>query len=65
MSELDDKPDGYYWAKTRKMGVWRMLRKSTERQTWGNPWKDVEANMRVSWEMIDDRYSELVKVNHP
>lgn len=65
MTELDDKPDGYYWAKTKRLGVWRMLRKSTDRQSWGNPWKDIDSGKRVTWIEIRDRYSELVKMNHP
>lgn len=65
MNELDAYQDGYYWAKTKAFGVWRMLRKSTDRQTWGMPWKDMEDGKRLTWVEITGRYSEVTKVNQP
>ncbi len=65
MPELDNHPDAYYWACTKQFGVWRMLRKSTDRQTWGQPWKDLEGGSRITYKEIRDRYSELQKVEHP
>lgn len=65
MSELDTLTDGYYWAKTKQYGVWRMLRKSTDRQTWGQPWKDMESGQRVTYGQIVERYSDLVAVKTP
>lgn len=65
LPELDNLKDGYWWAKTKNMGVWRMLRKSTDRQSWGLPWKDIDANTRISWPQIRDRYAEIVEVKHP
>lgn len=65
MNELDNYPDGFYWAKTKQFGVWRMLRKSTDRQTWGQPWKDMESGQRVTYGQIVERCSDLVAVKTP
>jgi hypothetical protein len=65
MNELDNLPDGFYWGQTKAFGVWRMLRKSTDRQTWGQPWKDLESGKRVTYQEIRDRYERLVEVKHP
>ncbi len=65
MNELDNLPNAFYWAKTKTFGVWRMLRKSTDRQNWGQPWKDIESGKRVTYQEIRDRYSEIVEAKHP
>lgn len=65
INQLDNKKDGYYWAKTKQFGVWRMLRKATDRQTWGQPWKDLEDGKRLTWLEIMGRYTEVVPVKKP
>lgn len=65
LPELDNLRDGYWWAHTKDMGVWRMLRKSTDRQTWGQPWKDMEDGSRTSWLQIVSRYDRLEEVRRP
>jgi len=65
MNELDNLPDGYYWGLTKKYGVLRMLRKSTDRQSWGEPWKDMEDGKRATWAKIRERYSELTPIVKP
>lgn len=69
LPELDNLQDGYWWGRTkptaRGVFAWRMLRKSTDRQSWGMPWKDVDGNARQSWAQIRDRYAEIVEVKHP
>ncbi len=63
--DLDNLSDGYYWSKTKHLGTWRMLRKSTDRQSWGMPWKDIDRGCKCSWLEIRERYCELVAVKHP
>jgi len=61
----DPHPDAYYWAKSRSHGLWYLLRKQTDRQTYGQPWKLMDNGHRVTWSEVDARFDRVVRVEEP
>ncbi len=61
----DPHPDAYYWAKSRAHGLPYLLRKQTDRMTYGQPWKLMDTGKRVTWAEVCERFEGLVRVEEP